>query len=1036
MKNKLRFILTLFVALLVQVSLAQEKTVTGLVTDAQGIPLPGVNVSVKNADNRGVMTDFDGLYSITASSNEVLVFSYMGLQTEERAVGTATEINVSMVEDAEALEEIVVVGYGTQRKREVTGSISQVRGDDIANLVTPSFEGQLAGRAAGVQVTTQSGIIGESPRFRIRGIASISSGTYPLVVVDGIPIYTGDLGGYASNNALGDINPADIASIEILKDGSATAIYGSRAANGVVLITTKKGREGRLTVNYNVNTGFAFPVETFDLLQTPEFIMISNEKRANAGQSPWAAGTDYNTDWQDAVLRDNAFQQDHNLSMSGGSERTTYYMSLGFTEQDGISLSNEMTRYTFRSNADHEIRDWLSVGVNGGITRTEYDGLNTGGNSLSGNMFSAIRQHPNVPIYNPNHPTGYNIGYQAEDGSWLSDNLVGPWDNFGLIGDNLPNLMYPLDNNRFTSEITRIIGNIYADISPVEFLNFRTQVNIDNANTNGFLYYSPVHGDGQGSNGRVQNSNDNLIRWNWQNILSYNDTFGEDHSVGLVLISEYQKQKDKWFSGTGTDLSNEFFNQNLISNSFGVPGAGGGFSENGFISFAGRLNYSFRDKYFVQATLRRDGLSSLPEANRYGTFPGVSAGWTLSEESFMDGVRDVVSDFKIRGSYGKVGNVSIGNYPYLGLYGAAKYGDHNGIGYAQFGNNNLKWETSTKYDVGFDLALWNSRLVLRGDYFLNQTDDLILDLETPMSMGVPGNNYSANVGAIENSGVELELDARIFTGREFTWTMNANVSFVKNEVKELVNGQDMISSDNNTIIREGESIRSIYGYRYWGTNPANGNPVYHKADGTLVQGDIASSSYVVFDPSNPSDVSEGSSLNSAADRVVIGPSMPTYFGGISSNMTYRDFDLGFLVRFSGGNKIFNSTRRDMMNQNFTNNGTEILGRWQSPSEPGDGWTPRLHAGGNTFVNLTSSASTRFIEDGDFVKLDNVTLGYTLPSTIAQDIGLNRLRLYVQGQNLLILTDYTGADPEMERNGVDLNITPRSAVVSLGLNVSF
>ena len=1036
MKRKLQLFFTLVMALLVQVSLAQEGAVTGKVTDAQGLPLPGVNVSVKNFNNRGVMTDFDGNYSINAASNEVLVFSYVGLQTEERSVGNASEINVTMTEDAEALDEVVVVGYGTQRKREVTGSISQVKGDDIANLITLSFEGQLAGRAAGVQVTTQSGIIGETPRFRIRGVASITSGTYPLVVVDGIPIYTGDLGGYASNNALGDINPADIESIEILKDGSATAIYGSRAANGVVLITTKKGREGSLTVNYNVTTGLAFPVETFDLLQTEDFITVSNEKRSNAGLSAWAAGNEYNTDWQDAVLRNNAFQQDHNLSLSGGSQRTSYYTSLGFTEQDGVSLSNEMTRYTFRSNVDHEIRDWFSIGVNAGVTRTEYEGLNTGGNSLSGNMFSAIRQHPNVPIYNPNHPSGYNIGYQGADGEWLSENLVGPWDNLALIGDNLPNLMYPLDNNKFTSQITRIIGSVYADISPVDFLNFRTQVNVDNANTNGFMYYSPLHGDGEGSNGRVQNRNNELIRWNWQNILSYNETFGEDHNLGVVLISEYQKEHNKYFFGTGTDLSHEFFNHNLISGSFGVPGAGGSFSESGFMSFAGRLNYNFKDRYFVQATLRRDGLSSLPEANRYGTFPGVSAGWTLSEENFMEGIKDVVTDFKIRGSYGKVGNVSIGNYPYLGLYGAAKYGDHNGIGYAQFGNNNLKWETSTKYDVGFDLSLWNSKLVLRGDYFINKTDDLILDLDTPMSMGVPNNSYSANVGAIENSGVEFEVDARIITGSEFTWTMNANLSFVKNEVKELVNGQDMISSNNNTITREGESIRSIYGYRYWGTNPANGNPVYHKADGSLVQGDIESSSYAVFDPSNPSDVSQGSSLNSAADRVILGPSMPTYFGGISSNMTYRDFDFGFLVRFSGGNKIFNATRRDMMNQNFTNNGTEILGRWQSESEPGDGWTPKLYAGGDTFVNLTSSASTRFVEDADFVKLDNVTLGYTLPASVAQNIGLNRLRLYVQGQNLLILTDYTGADPEMEINGVDLNITPRSALVSLGLNVSF
>ena len=1004
---------------------AQETTITGTVTDDDGLPIPGVNVTVKNS-SRGTQTDFDGNYSINAAPNETLVFTFVGLSSVERAVGTQAVINVTLQVDAAALEEVVVVGYGTQSKREVTGAISQVKGDEIANLVTPSFEGQLAGRAAGVQVTTQSGIIGETPRFRIRGIASITSGTYPLVVVDGIPIYTGDLGGYASNNALGDINPADIESIEILKDGSATAIYGSRAANGVVLITTKSGREGRMSININSNVGFASPIETFSLLQTPDFITISNEKRSNRGQDPWAAGTTFNTDWQDAVLNNSALQQDHNLSFSGGTANTTYYLSLGYTDQESVARPNDMTRYSFRSNIDQKVKDWLSVGVNAGITRTEYNGLNTGTNSLSGNIFNATRQHPNVPIYNPDHPTGYNIDFEF-------DNLVGRWDNLGLIGDNLPNLMYAIENNNYYSKINRVISNIYADIKPISSVNFRTQVSVDQANTTGFLYWSPVHGDGQGSNGRVQNNNSDLTRWNWQNILSYNNVFADDHTVGVVLISEYQKQRNQSFFATGTDLSNEFFNQNLISNSYGVPGSGGGLTENGFISYAGRLNYNFRNKYFLQATLRRDGLSSLPEANRYGTFPGLSAGWTISEESFMENA-EFINDFKIRGSYGKVGNVSIGNYPYLGLYGAAKYGDTNGIGYAQFGNNNLRWETSTKYDIGFDLRMLSNRLSLNFDYFLNDTDDLILDLETPMSLGIPGNSYSSNIGAIKNSGVEIAAEGRIIQKPDFQWTVNANVSFVKNEVISLVNGQDRIAANNYTITREGESINSIYGFRYWGSNPANGNPVYYKADGSLVQGNINTSSYHVFDPNNPADISQSSSLSSTTDRTILGQSLPKYFGGFSSSMAYKGFDFGFLFRFSGGNKIFNATRRDLLNQNFTNNSTEMLGRWQSESNPGDGWTPKLWAAGNTFVNLTSSATTRFVEDGDFIKLDNLTLGYTIPTETTQRWGMSKLRVYAQGQNLWIISDYSGLDPEMEIGGVDLNLTPRAAIFSVGLNI--
>lgn len=393
-----------------------------------------------------------------------------------------------------------------------------------------------------------------------------------------------------------------------------------------------------------------------------------------------------------------------------------------------------------------------------------------------------------------------------------------------------------------------------------------------------------------------------------------------------------------------------------------------------------------------------------------------------------------MNDFKIRGSYGKVGNVSIGNYPYLGLYGAAKYGDANGIGYAQFGNNDLRWETSTKYDVGFDLRMFNNRFSFNFDYFLNETDDLILDLETPMSLGIPNNSYSSNIGAIKNSGVELAAEARVVQTADFTWTLNANVSFVDNEVISLVNGQDRIASNNYTITREGEPINTLYGFRYWGVNPSNGNPVYYKADGSLIQNMLPGGTYTTFDPANPGAAGAAAALSAATDRTLLGQTLPKYFGGISSSMAYKGFDFGFLFRFSGGNKIFNNTRRELLNMNFTNNSTEILGRWQSPENPGDGWTPRLYSSSNTTVNLTSSATTRFVEDADFIKLDNLTLGYSIPTQMAQNMGMSKLRVYAQGQNLWLITDYSGADPEMEIGGVDFNLTPRSTIVSFGLNI--
>ena len=515
-------------------AIAQQKTVTGTVETAAGMPLPGVSVVVKNSTT-GTQTDFDGNYSISVESGQTLVFTYVGFKKNELIVGNQSVINVTLQEDTESLDEVVVVGYGVQRKRDLTASISQVKGEEIANLVTSSFDQQLAGRAAGVQVTTQSGIIGETPRFRIRGIASITSGTYPLFVVDGVPIYTGDLGGYASNNALGDINPADIESIEILKDGSATAIYGSRAANGVVLITTKKGKEGRIATNYSVTTGFARPVNKFDLLGASDFVTISNEKRSNRGQSDWAAGLDFNTDWQDLVLNNNAFQQDHNLSFSGGTEFLKYYLSIGYTEQESIAKPNEFKRFTYRANLEQKIKDWVSVGVNAGLTQSEYFGLNTGTNSLSGNIFNATRQHPNVSPYDANDPTGYNLDDTFPD-------RMGRGTNLETVGDNIPNIIFVVENNKYFSKINRLIGNVYADIKPISSVNFRTQISLDKANTTGFLFWSPVHGDGNGSNGRVQSNNNDLTRWNWQNILSYNETFADAHNVSLTAVSEYQKQ--------------------------------------------------------------------------------------------------------------------------------------------------------------------------------------------------------------------------------------------------------------------------------------------------------------------------------------------------------------------------------------------------------------------------------------------------------------------------------------------------------------
>lgn len=930
------------------------------------------------------------------------------------------------------IEEVVVVGYGTQKKSDVTSSVSVVKGEDIANLNTPTFEAQLAGRSSGVQVVSSSGDIGRAPTVRIRGVNTISSGTQPLYVVDGVPIFSGDTGGgntYA--NALADINPSDIETMTVLKDGAAVAIYGSRAANGVILITTKRGKNGRFSVNYNNLFSVASVVKSFDLLQTPDFLTISNEKaKATSATAVWARGSEFNTDWQKAVLRTGT-QSDHFLSMTGGLGKGNYYASLGYTKQEGVIMPNAMERISLRMNADQKVTDWFKLTTNMAYSETEYKGLNNGYNSISGAMFSAVRQLPNTPIYDPSTPTGYNIVTSG------TTSRVGQWDNFIPITSDLTNIAYIVNNNKYSSSLTRFIGSVAGDIKITDWLDYKLQVSKDRSVTTGFLYWNRVHGDGFSRGGYIDNNYLNLDRWNIQNILNFNKSFGS-HNVNVVLVNEYQKQRANSFFADGQGLSSDFFGDvGVISSSYATQLSGGGTTENGLISYAARLSYNFANKYFIQGTIRRDGLSSLPTANKWGNFPGASIGWTVSNEDFL---RDntTLSELKLRASYGKVGNTDIGNYPYLGLYNSFKYADYNGIGYSQAGNDQLKWETNTKKNFGADLGILNNRITFSADYFINENDGLILAVPLAPSLGVPGNVINKNIGSMENKGFEFTANADILKSEDLKWTIGGNLTLMENRVTGLVDGKDIIQSQNGEtayLIREGESLRSLYGYRYWGVNAANGNPVYYKADGTLVQANIANNLYYIYNPATPGTLGAASSL-STDDRQILGNTLPTYFGSLNTAVTYKRFDFSVMARFSGGNSIFNVTRRELLNMDFYNNGSEILGRWQSPDNPGDGWTPRLYGGKGNFINVNGQVNSRFVEKGDFVKIDNITMGYSLDPGMLSSIHLSKLRIYGVVQNAVMITKYTGIDPEMENIGMDYNSVPRQRTISLGINATF
>lgn len=1015
--------------MLAHITYAQNRTITGSITDKSGVPLMGATVLVSGTST-GTTSDFDGNYSISAKTGDILEFSYVGYATLKQTVGESSVVNVQLAQDDNILDEVVLVGYGVQRKSEVTGAISQVKGDEVKNLVTPSFESQLAGKSSGVQITTAGGVIGEAPRVNIRGIASINSGTGPLYVVDGIPYNSGGQGANVARNPLSDLNPNDIESFEILKDGAASAIYGSRAANGVILITTRKGRKNSFEVNYSSISGLGSPMKTYSLLGAEDFVMISNEKRSNKGESDWAAGTDFNTDWQKLIFRSSALQIDQNFSVSGGSDKGTYFLSLGYGEQEGTSIANDMTKYNIRASVEQDFNNWLSAGGTVALNRTKVGAMNKGNNSLSGHVFNATKNLPNIPVYDPDHETGYNISATGQ---------IGRWDNYANVGAQLPNIMYSLAHNYYKSVAMRNNINVFANAKILDGLTYRFQVGFDYGTNDETMYWNPIHGDGVGHKGLMQQYSFNNQLWNIQNILTYNKSFNDIHNLGLTAVAENQLQKDSYFYATGRELSSEYFNSQIITDAFGVQQIGGYKEARGIKSYIGRATYNYDNKYYLQASIRRDGLSNLHPKNRWENFLGVSAGWTISNEDFFES--ETISDLKLRGSYAETGNTNIGAYPYLGMYGLNKYGNDTGYGYSQFGNDNLLWESTDKINLGIDAGLWNNRLLLSAEYFENKTKDMIINKSTAPSLGIPGNIIKINAGDMKNSGFEFSVDAVVVDTEDFSWRTNANISFSKNKVSNLPDGNDIFpeystnaSINGNIIIREGEAINSLFGYEYWGVNKANGAPVYVKADGTLVQVDYGTGRYYEFDPNNPDDMSVLSSLSSTEDRKILGQTTPKYFGGWGNTFAYKNFDLSFMFRFSGGNKIFNYTRRELLAQTFNNNLSEIKGRWQSPDNPGDGKTPMLWADGDGVVNHNVLTS-RFVEKGDFISLDNITLGYNFDRELLSKVNIDQLRVYISAQNVFMITGYKGVDPEMITSyGVDAFGTPKSRIVSLGLNL--
>lgn len=1021
---------------------AQTRTITGKVTSQDGSPIPNASIVIRGT-SYGTTSNSDGSFTMNVpESARVLIVSAVGMASTEIVIGSRNVVTIALSTLNEQLQEVVVVGYGVQQKKAFTGSASKVDVKEFSNLIAPSVDKLLAGRATGVQVTNQSGLVNQPARIFIRGINSLSQGQGPLIVVDGIPVISGNLASTTNSNALGDINPADIENMEILKDGSATAIYGSRAAAGVILITTKKGDRGRTRVNYDGYVGFSNVLKKWDLLSGEEFVTIANEKLANAGLAPRANmdSLDTNTNWLDEALISNAFVQNHTLSLQGGNAKTTYYFSLNYTNQQGTVFSNKNRTYRVRMNLDHEVNKFIKFGNNLTLARQEDYDQNNGANSLGGAIAASLRLLPNVSPYRASHATGFNINHPTA-------NSMAPGANTQSIDDNFFNIAFTLRHNKQYSDKYRLINNFYMELSPVNGLKIRSQASADMLNDYSLQSWDPRHGDGYSNGGYIYNSNQNFLRYVWQNYFNYNLKAGM-HSFFLTGGHELQSTTTKWFSGSGVNIADLFFlKEGVISNTAATPSIGGNYTKAGFESLFGRFNYDFNNKYFFQATIRRDGLSSLAEARRYGSFPGFSVGWRPSEERFWQPLAPYINEAKLKASYATVGNVltSANGFPYLTTFGPAPYGNISGVAINAIGTEALQWETSKKYDIGLELSLLKNRISVTADWFLNKLDNLVLEVPTPLSAGVPGNMIYQNIGTSENKGVEISVGATVINKKDFTWIVNANYSHVKSKVTGLyeVNGVpvEYIQNGNYNLIKVGEAYNIIHGYRYAGVNQANGNPMYYKADGTLVQQNFRTGASIgAFYEVNKDDGSLGASTAMGfADRVNLGQGVPVWFGAVSNTLTYKGFTLDFMFRYSGGNMIMNYTKQEsLMNQSFQNNGKEILNRWTKPGDVTD--VPRLYYGQGNNINQNSIATSRFVEKGDYLRLQNVALSYAVNSQALQKLTngfVQQARVYVQGQNLHVWTSYSGADPDnISSGGVDQNVSPQIRTISFGLNVGF
>ena len=1022
-------------------ALAQTQVIKGKIVDENGEPLVGVTIQEKGTKN-GTITDIDGNYSIQAGARSTLQIRYVGYAEQDIAVGGKNVINVNLRSELEDLDEVVVVGYGAVKKRDLTGAVASVSGDAVKGRPVSNAMQALAGKVSGVQITQSQGAPGMAPTIKVRGASSITSGTTPLYVIDGIPLEdtsdsgSGTNGGtYLSNrNPMNSINPNDIESIEILKDASSAAIYGSRGANGVVLITTKSGKAGKTKVDATYEYGISKVLKKLDMMNAEQYMDYHNTARANSGMTAipeFDPTTAYGQEWRARMISEGRDMQDivfktaasHNaqVQVSGGSEATQYMFSLGYLSQDGVVDQSDYKRLSARVNVNTKVNDHIDAGMKLSYANSSASEFGLGGKSdcvslaiQSAPIFPEYDECGTLPRWNPN-----SIWYTLGQG--VAASYVQFWHPYSLTRE--------ADQTKRTNNV---LGNVFANIKIIDGLTFRSSANLSLEDWHRAWYWNTNQGYGYSFVMAAQADDQSFrtFNWAWENTLNYVKTIAQDHDITLLAGYTMQEQRQDYSTMTAGSFANDMVH---TLNAGQVTKGSTTAEEWSLLSWLGRATYSYKGKYLASAAIRADGCSRFGKNNKWGYFPSGSVAWRINDESFMESTEDWLDNLKLRVSYGMTGNNNIGNYGAIGLLSTSYYAENGAraTGYytSTFPADDLKWEKTGQWNFGLD-AGFIGRINLTADFYYSKTTDMLMSVPVPVLTGFT--TSMQNIGELRNIGGEFSVNARIIDAGGFRWATEANLSFNRNKVLKLGNNDaDIIVNTNDawSITSVGHQVGEYYGYL---------------VDGVLSTADMNNDQlpkYAGSEAGDPKvvDTNNDGKIN-ADDRTYLGSYQPDFSWGWTNTFSYKGLELSIQLTGSHGFEIYNQNARYV---GYWNSGRNLYARcanyWKSDAEPGDGVTFKPHAKETT---MQSHGNSTWVEDGSFVRIKNIRLTYNLPKSILKPVHISDARLYVNLDNVHCFTDYSNYDPENStfqtgyRVGLDYGSYPNPFTATFGVNLSF